>query len=137
LEHDIDISRGSMLVGLDANLPGSHTEMQAEICWMHSRPLQVGKKYFLKHTTNTVQVAVTEIVNKLNLDTLDTEAGPTELAMNDIGEIRLRAAKPLVFVRVWRCVSILTLPCAAQASAWAAGRGRSALMPKLRRRCCS
>jgi sulfate adenylyltransferase subunit 1 len=96
LEHDIDISRGSMLVGLD-NLPGSHSELQAEVCWMHSRPLRPGKKYFLKHTTHTVQVVVTEIVNKLNLDTLDDEPAPEELAMNDIGEIRLRTAKPLVY----------------------------------------
>ena len=97
LEHDIDISRGSMLVGLDAHLPGSHTDLQAEVCWMHSRPLQPGKKYFLKHTTHTVQVAITEIVSKLNLDTLESGTAPAELAMTDIGEIRLRAAKPLVF----------------------------------------
>jgi len=96
LEHDIDISRGSMLVGLD-HLPGSNSELQAEVCWMHARALQVGKKYFLKHTTHTVQVVVTEIVNKLNLDTLEAEAAPAELGVNDIGEIRLRAAKPLVF----------------------------------------
>ncbi len=96
LEDDIDISRGSMLVGLD-HLPGSTTELQAEVCWMHARALQPGKKYFLKHTTQTVQVVVTEIVNKLNLDTLEAEAAPAELGVNDIGEIRLRAAKPLVF----------------------------------------
>jgi sulfate adenylyltransferase subunit 1 len=96
LEHDIDISRGSMLVGLD-HLPGSHTELQAEVCWMHARPLQAGKKYYLKHTTHTVQVVVTEILNKLNLNTLESDLAPAELAMNDIGEIRLRTAKPLVF----------------------------------------
>ena len=96
LEHDIDISRGSMLVGLD-HLPGSTTELQAEVCWMHARALQPGKKYFLKHTTQTVQVVVTEIVNKLNLDTLEAEPAPAELGVNDIGEIRLRAARPLVF----------------------------------------
>ena len=96
LEHDIDISRGSMLVGLD-HLPGSTTELQAEVCWMHARALQPGRKYFLKHTTHTVQVVVTEIVNKLNLDTLEAELAPAELGVNDIGEIRLRAAKPLVF----------------------------------------
>ena len=96
LEHDIDISRGSMLVGLD-HLPGSHSELQAEVCWMHARPLRAGKKYFIKHTTHTVQVAVTEIVNKLNLDTLEDEPAPEELGMNDIGEIRLRTAKPLVY----------------------------------------
>jgi bifunctional enzyme CysN/CysC/sulfate adenylyltransferase subunit 1 len=96
LEHDIDISRGSMLVGL-VNLPGSHTDLQAEVCWMHPRALQAGKKYFLKHTTHSVQVVVTDIVNKLNLATLESDEGATELAMNDIGEIRLRTAKPLVF----------------------------------------
>ena len=64
---------------------------------MHPRPLQPGKKYFLKHTTHTVQVAVTEILNKLNMATLEADPEPAELAMNDIGEIRLRTAKPLVF----------------------------------------
>lgn len=64
---------------------------------MHPRALQPGKKYYLKHTTHTVQVSVTEIVNRLNLATLDSDEGAAELAMNDIGEIRLRTAKPLVF----------------------------------------
>src|SRR4051812_6017113 len=83
LEHDIDISRGSMLIGTD-HLPGSSANLEAEVCWMHSRSLQAGKKYYLKHTTHTVQVAVTEIVNKLNMATLETDAKPAELALNDI-----------------------------------------------------
>ena len=97
LEHDIDISRGSMLVGLESNLPGAQADLQADICWMHGRPLKAGKRYFLKHTSSTVQVAVTDLVSKLDLDTLEAGAAPAELAMNDIGEIRLRAATPLVF----------------------------------------
>jgi bifunctional enzyme CysN/CysC/sulfate adenylyltransferase subunit 1 len=96
LEHDIDISRGSMIIGAE-HLPGGSSDLQAEICWMHPRPLQAGKKYFLKHTTHTVQVVVTELVNRLNVSTLDTEPGPAALAMNDLGEIRLRSAKPLIF----------------------------------------
>jgi sulfate adenylyltransferase subunit 1 len=96
LEHDIDISRGSMLIGLE-HPPGSSANLQAEVCWMHPRPLQPGRKYFLKHTTHTVQVVVTEILNKLNMATLETDPAPAELGVNDIGEIRLRTAKPLVF----------------------------------------
>ncbi len=96
LEDDIDLSRGSMLIGAD-HLPGASTTLEADVCWMHARALQPGRKYFLKHTTSTVQVAVTEIVGKLNMATLETEAAPAELAVNDIGEIRLRAAKPIVF----------------------------------------
>jgi len=97
LEHDIDVSRGSMIIGLDDPLPGFTNELQAEVCWMYPRPLQPGKKYFLKHTTSTVQVVVTELVKKLNMATLDSEANPAELTVNDIGEIKLRTAKPLVF----------------------------------------
>jgi len=96
LEHDIDISRGSMIIGTD-HLPGAGCDLSAEVCWMHPRPLQAGKKYLLKHTTHTVQAVVTELVNKLNVTTLDTEPAPAALAMNDLGEIRLHTARPLVF----------------------------------------
>ena len=96
LEDDIDISRGSMLIGVE-HLPGASCDLQARICWMNARPLQPGRRYFLKHTTHTVQAVVTDLVSKLNMSTLDTETGPAALAMNDIGEIRLHAAKPLVF----------------------------------------
>ena len=96
LAHDIDISRGDMLVDL-GDLPGASTELHAKICWMHPRPLQAGRKYFLKHTTQTVQAMVTSIEHRLNITTLAPESGREELAMNDIGEIRLRTSKPLIF----------------------------------------
>jgi len=96
LAHDIDISRGSMIIGLD-NLPGANVNLQAKICWMHPRPLQRGKKYWLKHTTNMVQAVVTEIEHRIDMATLEPQAAPAELVLNDIGEIQLRTAKPLVF----------------------------------------
>lgn len=96
LDHDIDISRGSMLVGTD-HLPGTSRNLLAEICWMHPVALRRGEKYLLKHTTQTVPVVVTEILHKLNIATLDPEPEPAELAMNDLGGIRLHAAQPLYF----------------------------------------
>jgi sulfate adenylyltransferase subunit 1 len=96
LEHDIDISRGDMIVGLDL-LPGMGSDLHARICWMHIRPLQVGKKYFLKHGTQTVQVIVSQIEGRINMDTLDLDEGATEFRANDIGVIRLKTAKPIIF----------------------------------------
>ncbi len=96
LEHDIDISRGDMIVGLD-NLPGLASELHARVCWMHLKPLQQGKKYLLKHTSQTVQCVVTSLETRINISTFDAEPAPRELAVNDIGVIRLRTAKPLVF----------------------------------------
>ena len=96
LAHDIDISRGDMIVGLE-NLPGLGTDLQAKVCWMNQRPLQAGKKYFLKHTSQTVQVIVTALESRINMGTFAAEPAPAALAMNDIGVIRLKTAKPLVF----------------------------------------
>ncbi len=96
LEHDIDVSRGDMIVALDS-LPGMNSDLHARICWMNIRPLQQGKKYLLKHTTQTVQCVVTSIESKINISTFDAEPQPRELAVNDIGVIRLKTARPLVF----------------------------------------
>ena len=96
LEHDIDVSRGDMIVGLDT-LPGAETELHARVCWMHPRPLQSGRKFFLKHTTQTVQAIATSLHSRINIQTFESEPSPAELAMNDIGEIRLKTAKPLDF----------------------------------------
>jgi len=59
--------------------------------------LQPGRKFLLKHTTQTVPVVVPELLNRLDLATLEPAAAPASLAMNDIGEIRLRTAQPLFF----------------------------------------
>jgi bifunctional enzyme CysN/CysC/sulfate adenylyltransferase subunit 1 len=96
LAHDIDVSRGDMIVGLES-LPGMASELRAHVCWMNQRPLQKGKKYFLKHATQTVQTIVTSIDCRVNFETFEPEPEPAELQINGIGEIRLRTAKPLIY----------------------------------------
>jgi len=96
LNDDLDVSRGDTIVGTES-LPGLSSELSARVCWMHQRPLQAGRRYFLKHTVQTVQTAVTALDSRINLATFDPELHPTELALNDIGEIRLRTSKPLIF----------------------------------------
>ena len=96
LEHDIDVSRGDMIVGLE-NLPGQSSDLHAHICWMHQRPLQAGKKYFLKHATQTVQAVVTQLESRINMGTFEPEAAPAALAANDVGIVRLKTAKPIVY----------------------------------------
>ncbi len=96
LEDDIDVSRGDMIIGPD-NLPGASADLHARVCWMHSRPLQRGRKYLLRHTTRSVQAAVADIEDRIDMTTLELEPDPPELGLNDIGEVRLRTAAPLVF----------------------------------------
>jgi bifunctional enzyme CysN/CysC/sulfate adenylyltransferase subunit 1 len=96
LGDDIDVSRGDMIIGLE-NLPGSSSELSARLCWMYSRPLQAGKKYLLKHTTQTVQAMVSHIESRIDFATLEQQPAPGTLSVNDIGVVKIRTAKPLVF----------------------------------------
>jgi len=96
LEHDLDIIRGDVIVDAE-DLPGSSSDLHAKICWMNPRPLTPGKQYLIKHTNQTVKASVTAIEHRINISTLEKEDGITELAMNDLGEIRLKTAKPLIY----------------------------------------
>jgi len=96
LEHDIDISRGQMIVGLE-DLPGAGTELAAKICWMHPRALTAGRKLLLKHTSLTTQAIVSAITHRIDITSLEPGDAPDGLGLNDLGEIRLRTATPLVY----------------------------------------
>jgi len=96
LADDVDASRGDMIIGVE-NLPGMGSDLRAHVCWMNRRPLQKGKKYFLKQTSQTVQAVVTSLVSRINILTFEPEPDPPELLMNDIGEIHLRTSKPLIY----------------------------------------
>ncbi len=96
LAHDLDVSRGDMIVDLD-NLPGKSSDLRARVAWMHPRPLQAGRKYFLKHTTQTVQAIVTSLTGRIDIETYESQPDPPELGLNDIGEMRLKTSRPLVF----------------------------------------
>ena len=96
LEHDIDVSRGDMIVGVE-NLPGQSSDLHAHVCWMHQRPLQPGRKFFLKHTTQTVQAVVTKLESRIDMATFEPEPEPPALAINDIGTVRLKISRPIVY----------------------------------------
>jgi bifunctional enzyme CysN/CysC/sulfate adenylyltransferase subunit 1 len=85
-----------MIVGAEL-LPGVSVDLQARVCWMAQKPLLPNRKFFLKHSTQTVQAVVAGIESKLDIHTFDSQLDATELAMNDIGVIRLRTARPLVY----------------------------------------
>ena len=96
LDDNLDVSRGDMVVGLDP-LPGHSTDLSARVCWMNPRPLTAGNRYSLKHGTHNVQAVVNSLENRIDFESFDPEPNPGALNMNDIGEIRLRTAKPLVY----------------------------------------
>jgi sulfate adenylyltransferase subunit 1 len=93
LTDDIDVARGSVIVAADAS-PGTRRELAATVCWLSDRPLTVGARMLIKHTTTTAQAVVTKITGALDLDTLGV-IDATGLDLNDIGKVQLKIAAPL------------------------------------------
>jgi bifunctional enzyme CysN/CysC len=95
LADDVDVSRGDVLVHADAAREPTR-EIEADLCWFADRPLRPGSRYLLKHLTQTVDAVVDQIVDAVDVHTLERGAAPAELALNDIGRVRLRVRRPLV-----------------------------------------
>ena len=99
LEEEIDVSRGDLLVPAGAAAgepPRESREPEATICWMSERPLTAGARYRLKHTSRTVPARIESIEARVDVNTLGEEHA-AELALNDIGRVRLRLGQPLYF----------------------------------------
>jgi len=93
LDDEIDISRGDMLVHADEGME-PRKEISANVCWIGDEPLEPRKKYWIKHTTNTLKAMVTDIDFRTDIHSLEQEdAG--QLAMNEIGQVQLKLLKPI------------------------------------------
>ncbi len=95
IEDEIDISRGDMLVSAQQP-PTIARRLEAKAVWMNVAPLEAGRTYLLKQTTQTVRATVHAVEYRVNVDTLAHEAAAT-LALNEIGQIDLETHRPLFF----------------------------------------
>ncbi len=93
LEEYIDISRGDMLAAADA--PATVVKnFSADVCWLSEEPLDLRRKYWLKHTTRQVAAKVTAIDSLLDINTQQRQEG-AELKLNGIARIQLTVQQPL------------------------------------------
>jgi sulfate adenylyltransferase large subunit len=94
LEDELDISRGELICHPE-EAPAVTRELAADVCWMAEQPLRAGSRYVLKHTSRNATAVVDAIEDVIDVHTLERAAPPAELALNDIGRVRLRTSSPL------------------------------------------
>ena len=98
LADDIDVSRGDMLAD-PAHRPHALKSLRARICWLSSDLLDArtasAARLLLKHTTRSVKAKLLSLNYRVDINTLERQAAPTELAMNDIAHVSLSLAQPL------------------------------------------
>ncbi len=93
LDRELDISRGDLIAAADAT-PSVTRHIGASLVWMDARPLELNRRYLLKHTSHTVPAFVASIEHRTNIGTLAREAAET-LEMNAIGAVRLELLRPI------------------------------------------
>ena len=94
LDRQIDVARGDVLS--HAQRPPTVTRrFTARLAWLDQEPLVPGRRYWLKHGTQTVKATIESLDSRLDLETLEAEAADT-LAFNDIGTVRIATGRALV-----------------------------------------
>lgn len=96
LEDDIDVSRGDVIVRQN-NQPKVKQDLETLICWMGNKPLVAGNKYFLQINSKVVRSVVKEVEYKLNVNTLQKEAAPDTVNLNDVIKATIKTASPIPF----------------------------------------
>ncbi|HJV74358.1 MAG TPA: GTP-binding protein [Noviherbaspirillum sp.] len=93
LEEYLDISRGDMLA--TATRPATLLKsVAADICWLSEEPLDMRRKYWLKHTTKQVAARVTRVDTLLDINTQERRPADA-LKLNDIATVAINVQQPL------------------------------------------
>ena len=96
LADHVDVGRGDVVVANDGAItPCVTNELVADVCWFVDTPVRAGSRFVAKHLTRQVSATVAEVIHRLDPTTL--AAGPAdELALNDLGRVRVVLAEPIV-----------------------------------------
>ena len=93
LDREVDISRGDLITGTEAQATVARSA-KAAMVWMDQRPLDLSRRYLLKHTSHTVPVFLSSVDYRTDLNSLSRQPAQG-LEMNDIGAVSLSLLRPM------------------------------------------
>jgi len=96
LAHDIDISRGDMIVPL-AQQPKIAQEVDLMLCWLSEKPMVLGGKYAIRHTTSELRGIIRGVSYKVNINSLEENKDDKSVGLNEIARITLKTSKPIFY----------------------------------------
>ena len=95
LASEVDVTRGDVIAEA-FNPPGVTDHFQANLIWMHDRPLVVGRSYLLKIHSREVTATVTRIRYRLDVSRGTRLAGTT-LSLNDLATVNISTNRPIPY----------------------------------------
>ncbi|MFM7461675.1 MAG: sulfate adenylyltransferase subunit 1, partial [Burkholderiales bacterium] len=100
LDRQIDLSRGDVIVEA-TGMPQITDRIRANVCWLGNVPLEVSRRYLIKHLTRTVRATIERVETHYDIETLKATRGAETLRTNDIGELVIRTSQPLIVDPYW------------------------------------
>ncbi|MDH3976411.1 MAG: sulfate adenylyltransferase subunit CysN [Deltaproteobacteria bacterium] len=95
LEDEIDVSRGD-LFSRSGNRPRVDRDFEAMVVWMAEKPMKQGEQYLIKHTSNLVGAAISDLRYKVDINELGREEAE-ELKLNEVGRCHLSLDRAIPF----------------------------------------
>ncbi len=96
LVDDVDVGRGEIIAAA-AHPPRVSQEINARLCWMAERPLLPRARLLVRHATASVPGIVTALEALVDIHTFADGPAPAQLALNEIGRVRIKTQRPLAF----------------------------------------
>lgn len=93
LDEYLDISRGDMLAAAERPATLLKT-VNADVCWLSEEPLDLRRKYWLKHTTKQVAARITKIETLLDINTQEKRTAEI-VKLNDIARVSINVQQAL------------------------------------------
>ncbi|XLZ72448.1 GTP-binding protein [Massilia sp. SR12] len=93
LEEYVDVSRGDLLAS-SVQPAQLLKQVNADVCWLSEEPLDLRRKYWIKHGTKQTAAKVTKIDSILDINTQHRHDANV-LKLNDVARIALNVQQPL------------------------------------------
>ncbi|HKF50544.1 MAG TPA: sulfate adenylyltransferase subunit CysN [Terracidiphilus sp.] len=97
LDRELDISRGDLICTSAEPASLAH-RVRASLVWMDGQPLELQRRYFVKHASHIAPAVVTSVDHKTDIATLGHQPA-VSLEMNSIGVVTLHLLHPIAFDR--------------------------------------
>ncbi len=96
IKDELQISRGDTVTSLNYN-PRIDSTISAQICWMCDEELNPNKKYLIKHSNKISKILIKQVVDKINIESLEKIQSEDSIKMNDIGNVIIKVQNDIVF----------------------------------------
>ncbi|GAA3436837.1 sulfate adenylyltransferase subunit 1 [Kutzneria kofuensis] len=90
----VDVARGDLITPV-STVPSPAERLLVVGCQLASRPLRVGDRVLVRHTTRTVRAVVEAIDERLDVHSLSTDNAADTLYTNEIALVSMRTAEPV------------------------------------------